>query len=134
VFATGSNPDGAELIGIRSKRRVVLAFALSGTFAGLYGALVASRLGQVDISVGVGLELTIVASAVVGGVSLRGGQGTVIGVALGTLALYLIQNALALVQVPAQNLQAVYGAALLLTVGIDSALSARARSRKGAIQ
>ena len=133
IFATGSNPAGADLIGIRSQRRILLAFVASGLFAGLYGALVASRLGQVDVGIGLGLELTVIASAVVGGVSLRGGHGTVIGVALGTLALYVIQNALALAQVPSQNLQAVYGAAILITVAIDTLISRRTSARKGAI-
>lgn len=133
IFATGSNPAGAELIGIRVRRRVLLAFIASGTFAGLYGALTASRLGQVDVGIGLGLELTVIASAVVGGVALRGGAGTVIGVALGTFALYLIQNVLALAQVPSQDLQAVYGAAILLTVAIDVVIYRRSTTRKGAI-
>ncbi|HAM28235.1 MAG TPA: ABC transporter [Microbacteriaceae bacterium] len=133
IFATGSNPAGAELIGIRAQRRVLLAFVASGTFAGLYGALTASRLGQVDVGIGLGLELTVIASAVVGGVALRGGSGTVIGVALGTFALYVIQNVLALAQVPSQDLQAVYGAAILLTVAIDVVISKRSSTRKGAI-
>ena len=133
IFATGSNPAGAELIGMRAKRRVLLAFVASGTFAGLYGALTASRLGQVDVGIGLGLELTVIASAVVGGVALRGGSGTVVGVALGTFALYLIQNVLALAQVPSQDLQAVYGAAILLTVAIDVVISKRSGTRKGAI-
>lgn len=133
-YSTGSNPEGAELIGIRSRRTVLLAFVASGLFAGLYGALLASRLGQVDVGIGLGLELTVIASAVVGGVALRGGSGTVIGVALGTFALYLIQNVLALAKVPSQNLQAVYGAAILLTVAIDVLLSRRNNARKGAIR
>jgi ribose/xylose/arabinose/galactoside ABC-type transport system permease subunit len=112
---------------------VLLAFIASGTFAGLYGALTASRLGQVDVGIGLGLELTVIASAVVGGVALRGGAGTVIGVALGTFALYLIQNVLALAQVPSQDLQAVYGGAILLTVAIDVVIYRRSTTRKGAI-
>jgi rhamnose transport system ATP-binding protein len=133
IYATGSNPDGADLIGIRSRRRVLLAFVLSGTFAGLYGALVASRLGQVDVGIGLGLEMTVIASAVVGGVALRGGAGNVVGVALGTFALNVIQNVLALAGVPSQNLQAVYGGAILLTVAIDVLISKRTNARKGAI-
>jgi rhamnose transport system ATP-binding protein len=134
IFATGSNPEGAGLIGIPAQRRILLAFVLSGAFAGLYGALVASRLGQVDVGIGLGLELTVVASAVVGGVALRGGQGTVIGVAIGTLALYIIQNVLALAQVPSQNLQAVFGAAILVTVAIDVLISRRSANRRRVIQ
>ena len=133
-YLVGSNPEGADLIGIPARRTVLASFALSGLFAGLYGALLASRLGQVDVGIGLGLELTVIASAVVGGVALRGGSGTVIGVALGTFALYLIQNVLALAKVPSQNLQAVYGAAILLTVAIDVVLSRRNNSRKGAIR
>jgi rhamnose transport system ATP-binding protein len=130
IYAAGSNPEGASLIGIPTQRRVLLTFVLSGGFAGLYGALVASRLGQVDVGIGLGLELTVIASAVVGGVALRGGAGTIVGVALGTLALYIIQNVLALAQVPSQNLQAVYGAAILVTVAIDVLIGRRSANRR----
>lgn len=127
IYASGSNPDGAALIGIPSRRRVLAAFAASGLLAGFAGALWASHYTIVDGQLAVGVELTIIASVVVGGVSLRGGSGTVLGVALGTFALLVIGNALSLAKVNDQYLQAIYGAAILLAISVDLVIARRAR-------
>ncbi|SDG26426.1 ATP-binding cassette domain-containing protein [Pseudonocardia oroxyli] len=127
VYATGSNPEGAELIGIRTRRAVVAAFAVSGVLAGTAGAMWASYYATVDGQLAFGTELTIIASVVVGGVSLRGGVGTVTGVVLGTLALVVIQNAITVARIDPMYLQAFFGAAILLTVAVDVALSGRTR-------
>jgi len=126
IYATGSNPDGATLIGIQSQRRVLAAFIASGLLAGFAGALWASHYTIVDGQLAVGVELTIIASVVVGGVSLRGGSGTVLGVALGTFALLVIGNALSLAKVNDQYLQAIYGAAILLAITVDLVIARRA--------
>ncbi|MGI8592725.1 MAG: ATP-binding cassette domain-containing protein [Nakamurella sp.] len=131
IYATGSNPDGAKLIGIPAPRRVLTAFMVSGLLAGFAGALWASHYTIVDGQLAVGVELTVIASVVVGGVSMRGGSGTVLGAALGTFALLVIKNALALAKVNDQYLQAFFGAAILLAITVDLILARRARrSRK----
>jgi rhamnose transport system ATP-binding protein len=131
IYATGSNPDGARLIGIPAPRRVLTAFMVSGLLAGFAGALWASHYTIVDGQLAVGVELTVIASVVVGGVSMRGGSGTVLGAALGTFALLVIKNALALAKVNDQYLQAFFGAAILLAITVDLMLARRARrSRK----
>lgn len=130
LFAVGANPDGAALIGIRSQRLVLGAFIVSGTLAGFAGALWASHYATVDGQMAYGLELTVVASVVVGGVAMRGGRGTVAGIALGTCTLLVIQNALSLAKVNPQYLQAVFGAAILLAVSVDL-LIGRAQAKKG---
>ena len=99
LYAIGSNPDGAALIGICSKTLVLGAFMLAGMLAGFDGALWASRYATIDARVALGFELTVIASVVVGGVAIRGGAGTVLGVALGALTLLVIQNGLTLVRV-----------------------------------
>ena len=71
------------------------------------------------------MELTLVASVVVGGVSLRGGAGTVLGVLLGTVTLIIIQNAITVARINPSYLQAFFGGAILLTVLIDTLLSRR---------
>jgi rhamnose transport system ATP-binding protein len=127
IYATGSNPEGAELIGIRTRRTVIVAFALSGLLAGAAGAMWASYYATVDGQLAYGTELTIIASVVVGGVSLRGGVGTVAGVVLGTLALIVIQNAITVARIDPIYLQAFFGAAILLTVAVDVAIAGRTR-------
>ena len=127
IYATGSNPDGAKLIGIPAQRRVLLAFCASGLLAGFAGALWASHYTIVDGQLALGVELTVIAAVVVGGVSMRGGSGTVLGAVIGTFALLVIKNALALAKVDPQYLQAFYGAAILLAITVDQVIARRAR-------
>ena len=74
LYAIGSNPEGARLAGVRSERRVLTAFVLSGMLAGLGGVLFTARFGTVDATAGTGYELTVIAAAVVGGVAIFGGD------------------------------------------------------------
>ena len=127
LYAIGSNPEGAALIGIRAKTLVLGAFMLAGMLAGFDGALWASRYATIDARVALGFELTVIASVVVGGVAIRGGAGTVLGVALGALTLLVIQNGLTLVRIDPLWLQGVYGLVILLAVGIDTFVGHRAR-------
>jgi len=127
LFAVGSNPDGARLIGIPADRRIVAAFAIAGLLGGLCGALWASRYATVDARVALGFELTVIASAVVGGVAIRGGAGTLLGIVLGALTLLVIKNGLTLVRVDPLWLQGVYGLVILVTVGIDAFIVRRAQ-------
>ena len=133
LYEVGSNPQGAQLLGIPNRRRVFSAFATSGLLAGLCGALWAMHYGIVDGQSAYGLELTVIAAVVVGGVVLRGGRGTVIGVALGTMVLFTINNALQLAKVDSNNLQAFYGAAIIVAVGLDILFSRRTSATKGVI-
>lgn len=120
LYAIGSNPEGAVLVGLAVRWRVFTSFALAGLLAGLDGALWASRYATVDARVATGFELTVIAAVVVGGVAIRGGAGTVTGVALGALTLLVIRNGLTLVRVDPLWLQGVYGLVILLAVAIDA--------------
>jgi len=124
-FAIGSNPNGAELIGIPSKRLILLAFSVAGVLAGFAGALWASRYATVDARVAYGYELTVIAAAVVGGVAIRGGAGTILGIALGALTLLVIRNGLILVRVDPLWLQGAYGLVILAAIGVDALVSRR---------
>jgi ribose transport system ATP-binding protein/rhamnose transport system ATP-binding protein len=127
LYATGSNPDGAVLIGIRSTLLVLAAFAVSGFLAGFDGALWASRYATVDARVATGYELTVIAAVVVGGVAVRGGMGSVAGVALGAILLLVIQNGLTLARVDPLWLQGAYGLVILVAVGLDAVVARRVR-------
>jgi ribose transport system ATP-binding protein/rhamnose transport system ATP-binding protein len=126
IFAIGSNPAGADLIGIPSRRLVVVAFSTAGALAGFAGALWASRYATIDARVAYGYELTVIAAAVVGGVAIRGGAGTVPGIVLGALTLLVIRNGLILVRVDPLWLQGVYGLVILAAIGMDALVSRRA--------
>lgn len=125
VYQSGSQPEAAAMIGVPVNRTITAAFAVSGALAGLTGAVWASHYATVDGQAAYGLELTVIASVVVGGVALRGGYGSVIGVVLGTLTLLVIQNALVLARVDPLYLQAFYGLVILAAVGLDAWLNRR---------
>jgi rhamnose transport system permease protein len=119
LYAIGSNPDGARLAGVRSERRVLAAFVLAGALAGLGGVLFTARFGTVDATAGTGYELTVIAAAVVGGVAIFGGTGSVYGAALGALLLGTITSSLIVLRVEAFWQQAAIGALLLLAIAFD---------------
>ena len=130
LFATGSNPDGARLIGIPVDRRILMAFGMAGLLGGLCGALWASRYATIDARVALGFELTVIASAVVGGVAIRGGSGTLLGIVFGALTLLVIRNGLTLVRVDPLWLQGVYGLVILVAIGIDTFIVRRAEQAR----
>jgi rhamnose transport system ATP-binding protein len=130
LFAVGSNPDGARLIGIPVDRRIMMAFGMAGLLGGLCGALWASRYATMDARVALGFELTVIASAVVGGVAIRGGSGTLLGIILGALTLLVIKNGLTLVRVDPLWLQGVYGLVILVAIGIDNFIVRRGQQAR----
>jgi rhamnose transport system permease protein len=139
LYAIGSNPEGARLAGVRSDRRVLTAFVLAGALAGLGGVLFTARFGTVDATAGTGYELTVIAAAVVGGVAIFGGTGSVYGAALGALLLGTITSSLIVLRVEAFWQQAAIGALLLLAIAfdrlvglrVDAALRRRSARRAG---
>lgn len=93
-FAVGSNPDAAVMAGINSARVVFLAFVLSGALAGLAGFIFLAKFGNITVVAGMGMELKAVAAVVVGGVSIMGGSGSMLGVLIGTVLVDTIDNSL----------------------------------------
>ena len=129
LFMAGSDPEAARVNGIRVDRRVLGAFAVAGALAGLAGALWASRYATIDARVATGYELTVIAAVVVGGVSLRGGSGSVLGVVLAATLLLVVQNGLAVIRVDPLSLPAVYGGVILAAVAIDTLVGRRSAGR-----
>lgn len=125
-YAVGSNVEAAVLAGIDVNRRVLTGFILSGAIAGLAGVLYLARFGTVDASAGSGLELQVIAAAVVGGVAITGGVGTIAGAGIGALLLGVIGSALVALRAPAFWQQAIQGALLLLAISVDIVLARRA--------
>jgi rhamnose transport system permease protein len=125
LYAIGSSPEAARLAGVHSTRRVLTAFVLSGALAGFAGALFAARFGTVDATAGSGYELTVISAAVVGGVPILGGAGSVYGAAIGALLLGTITSALIVLKIDAFWQQALIGALLLLAIAIDRFVALR---------
>lgn len=129
LYAIGSNPQAARLAGIRTDRRVMAAFVASGALAGLAGVLFTARYGTVDATAGTGYELQVIAAAVIGGVAIFGGSGSVWGAALGAVLLTTITSALIVLKVPAFWQQAVVGALLLAAIALDRFIAVRVAER-----
>jgi rhamnose transport system permease protein len=120
LYAIGSNPDAARLVGIRSQLLIFGAFMLSGLLCGFAGVLWGARFATVDARAATGLELQVIAAVVVGGVNIFGGSGTIVGAVLGAIVLGTIDNSLTLLRLSQFWLQAIDGAAILAAVTIDA--------------
>jgi rhamnose transport system permease protein len=123
LYAVGSNPEAAKMIGIRRDRLVFAAFATSGLLCGLAGVLWGARYATVDATNATGLELQVIAAVVVGGVNIFGGSGTILGVMLGAIVLGTLENALNILNISQFWLQALYGAAIIGAVVLDALIT-----------
>ena len=128
-FAVGSNPDAAVMAGINAPRVVFLAFVLSGALAGLAGFIFLAKFGNITVVAGMGLELKSVAAVVVGGVSILGGSGSMLGVLIGTVLVDTIDNSLTRWALVSEFWRdALLGILIMAAVTVDT-LAARSLSR-----
>lgn len=129
LYALGSNPEASRQAGLNSTRLTILAFVGSGTLAGLGGFLFLARFGTITVTAGQGLELQAIAAAVVGGVSILGGSGTLIGALFGAALIEILDQSLVrLPQVSEFWREAVLGLLILVAVVLDAILTHRFRS------
>lgn len=119
LYAIGGNVDAAKAAGIRTDRVLWIVLISASLLAAIGGLLLTGRLASVAAAQGDGAIFTVFAAAVIGGVSLNGGKGTVFGAFTGILLLYMIQNVLTLAGVPAQWIQALNGAIILTALAIS---------------
>jgi ribose transport system permease protein len=119
VFAIGSNEATARLCGIRVPLQKVLIYALAGLLFGLAGVMQLSRLTQGDPTVAIGLELDMIAAVVIGGASLNGGTGSVLGSMIGALIMAVLRNGSN--QMGWQNFtqEIIIGIVIIIAVGLD---------------
>ena len=127
IFAIGSNEATARLCGIRVQRQKVLIYTLGGLFFGLAGLMQMSRLAQGDPSVAVGLELDIIAAVVIGGASLSGGTGSILGSMIGALIMGVLRNGSNMSDWPNYMQEIIIGIVIILAVALD-----RLRQRRAA--
>jgi len=128
-YAIGSDPSAAHLYGLRVTRRILTAFLVSGALAGLAGVLYAARYGTVSSQAGTGWELQAIGAAVIGGVAISGGVGTVWGAAIGAYLLLTINRALPILGIQDFWQRAVVGALIIGAIVLDRVLALR-QSRK----
>lgn len=123
--AIGDNEDGAILLGIPVKRYKNYSFIISGVCASIAGLIFTSQIGFISTNAGAGIEMTVIAAAVLGGVSLSGGVGSVIGASIGAIIMTSINSALVYMKVPAFWNDAISGFLLIVIVVTDSLLARR---------
>ena len=119
IFATGGNPDAAELSGINTRLLTVKIFAMVGVLSALAGIVASARLGYHTNDIGTLDELRVIAAAVIGGTALSGGVGTIYGAIIGALIMQSLQSGMAMVGVDAPYQNIVVGAVLVAAVWID---------------
>ncbi|MCK5933782.1 MAG: ABC transporter permease [Fulvimarina manganoxydans] len=119
VFYTGSNEKAAAYSGIRTKKVVFLTTTLCSALCGVAGVIYMARFGSAQPTFGVGMELNVIAAAVIGGASLKGGSGTILGAILGTVLLSVVSSSLALLNVSIYWQDIIRGSILLSAVTID---------------
>jgi rhamnose transport system permease protein len=125
IYATGSDEEAARLAGLRPKAVTFWVFVLMGALAGLAAILEAVQLPFVDPKAGTGMEMKVIAAAVVGGAAVSGGRGTLFGTLFGVLLLGTIGSALVFLHLEAQWEEAIQGGIILLTIAMDSSTRGR---------
>lgn len=120
VYAVGGNKEAARLAGIDTNRTIVLVYIISGMLASLCGLLLASRMNSGQPNAGLMYELDVIAAVVVGGTSLFGGRGSIVGTFIGAMLIGILRNGLNLLNVGSYVQMVVLGVVMLLTVMLDT--------------
>lgn len=129
TYAIGSNRQAAYHAGVNVNRNLLAIYTLTGLFVGIAAMIATSRTVSAQPTAGLSLELDIIAAVVIGGASLSGGRGTVIGTIIGTLLISFLRNGLTLLKISSDIQLIVIGAIIIGAVAIDQ--MARARAVKG---
>ncbi|GAA4970953.1 ABC transporter permease [Kineococcus glutinatus] len=119
MYAIGANPVAARLVGIRVSRKLFAAFTISGACIAVAGLLSTSQLGSTSGTTGTGLELAAVTAVILGGVSLSGGVGGMLGTVIGLLIVGVLSNGLTLMNVDSAWQQVATGSLLIIAVAFD---------------
>ena len=127
VYAVGGNAEAARLSGLKVPRILLSVYVLMGFFSGLAGFVLAARLNSAEAVAGIGYELTVIASVVIGGTSLFGGIGTIFGTVVGAVLIGVLLNGLVLLNVSSYIQQIVIGLIIVLAVAFDTYAKSRRR-------
>ncbi len=128
IFAIGSNEATARLCGVRTRLVKLSVYMLSGVFFGLAGLMQFSRLRQGDPSTAVGIELDMIAAVVIGGASLNGGTGSIMGSMIGALTMAVLRSGSTQIDWPNYVQEIIIGVVIILAVGLDKWRQSRSQS------
>jgi ribose transport system permease protein len=119
IFAMGSNEEALRLSGVNIGNWKIAVYALAGAVCGVAGILIASRINSAQPAIGQGYELDAIAAVVIGGTSLSGGRGTMLGTMIGALIISVVANGLRILSVPQEWQIVVTGSIIILAVYLD---------------
>jgi ribose/xylose/arabinose/galactoside ABC-type transport system permease subunit len=126
TYAIGSNREAAFHAGVNVDRNLIAIYAITGLFVGLAAMIATSRTVSAQPTAGISLELDIIAAVVIGGASLSGGRGTVVGTIIGTLLISYLRNGLTLLGISTNIQLIVIGAIIIAAVALDQMARAKA--------
>ena len=127
VYSIGGNPEAAELAGINTRLTIMKTFIAMGMLAAIAAAVISARLNAATVAIGTGIELQVIAAAVIGGTSFAGGIGTITGGLLGAVIMQSLSSGMVLIGVDTAMQDIVVGLVLVSAVGVDTVLRRRAR-------
>jgi ribose transport system permease protein len=122
IYAVGSNERSARLSGVPVNSIRIFVYTVSGFFCALAGIILTGRLSTAATNIGIGNELDVIAAVVIGGASLQGGEGTVIGAIIGATIMAIVRNAFVLLHIPNHFQTITIGVVIILAVGLDQLL------------
>ena len=130
IYAVGNSAEASNLSGISADRTKVVAFALLGALVGFSALIYVGRLSSVEITVGNDLAMASIAAVVIGGTSVKGGSGSVIGTLAGVLFIAIMKNGIVLLGIPSLWEKAVVGLLIILSVVVDLIINQRSEKQK----
>jgi ribose transport system permease protein len=128
TFAIGSNEEASRLSGVNTRKWKIIIYTVAGIFTGIAGVVIAARLDSAQPQLGVGYELQAIAAVIIGGTSLLGGRGSIMGTLIGALIMSVLINGLRIMSIQTEWQNVVVGLVILVAVFTDSLRQRRSAS------